>query len=99
MATKFPLVIDGQGLVLDGDLSRAEARAHARAWLGGQFPDMPDADLSDAIEDATVARHALWSDHADDHGHAPAGFVMGPDFPGAKPVTVVNLPLDLSAAG
>lgn len=99
MATTFPQLLEGHGLVLEGNLSRADARAHARAWLGGNFPHLDGDDLDDAVEDATIARHALWSDGKDANGVAPAGFVMDADFPGARPVTVVNLPLDLSDGG
>ena len=90
--TEFPKVLE-EGLMLLGALTKAAARAQARTWLvtvRGLSAEAAD----DAVDGVGVAQEALWSDEQDTSGFAPAGFVMSPDFPGATPVTVVQLSRD-----
>jgi hypothetical protein len=87
--TTFPLVLE-EGLVLDGALTKSAARNQAKTWLIGERNLSAD-DADDALDGVTIAQGTHWSDAADNDGNAPAGFVMSPDYEGAKPVTVVHL--------
>lgn len=87
--TTFPLALE-EGLVLAGAMSKSAARAQAKAWLM-TVKELSDDDASDAVDGVQVGQGAHWSDEPDNDGNSPAGFVMSPEYPGAVPVTVVQL--------
>lgn len=99
--TTFPLAIPEQGLVITGWPAQEVARSLAAAWLQ-TVRGLTAGAAETAVDGARVVDDAHWSDEIvtdPDGSHPRPACFVGPSYPGASPVSVIEIPLEYLAAG